>query len=80
MKGFYNVKAILTLPMLRLLLYKGIGCKDFCKPSKPCHVGIHKVALTECSQMSTYMPGFQSFSMFCASFCNARIRLQPYKD
>ena len=31
----------LTLPMLRLLLSKVHACKDFCKPSKPYHVGIH---------------------------------------
>ena len=30
-------------------------------PSKPCHVGIHWIALTEYSQMSTHMPGFQLF-------------------
>ena len=43
----------LTLPMLRLLLSKGKGCRDFLKPSKPCHVGIHWIALAENSQMST---------------------------
>ena len=31
----------LTLPMLRLLASKAQGCKDFWKPSKPWHVGIH---------------------------------------
>ena len=34
-------KHILTVPMLRLLLSKAPGCKDFLKPFKPCHVGIH---------------------------------------
>ena len=34
------------------------------KPSKPCHVGIHWIAFTEYSQMSTHMPGFHSFFMF----------------
>ena len=33
------------------------GCKD----SKPFHVGIYQIALTEHSQMSTHVPGFQSF-------------------
>ena len=32
---------ILILPMLRQLLSKIQGCKDFCKPSKPYCVGIH---------------------------------------
>ena len=56
----------LTLPMLRLLLAKAQVCKDFGKASKPCHVGIHWIALTEHSHMRTHMPRFQSFSSF---FC-----------
>ena len=51
----------LTLPMLGLLSSKAQGQKDFWKTSKPCHVGIHYIALTEYSQKSTNMPGFQSF-------------------
>ena len=35
---------------------------------KSCHVGIHWITLAEFSQMSTHMPGFQSFSTFFASF------------
>ena len=50
----------LTLPMLRLLLFKAQGCKDLWKQSKPCHGGIHWKALVECSQMSTDLWGFQS--------------------
>ena len=49
----------LTLPMLRLLLSKGQGRKDFSKPSKASHVGIHWIVLAEYSQMSTHVPGFQ---------------------
>ena len=56
----------LTLPMLRLLSSKAQGCKDFQKPSKHCHVGIHWIALAEYSQMSTHVPRFQSFfQVFC---------------
>ena len=55
---------LLTLPMLRLLLFKDQGWKGFWKPSEPCHVGIHWIALAEPSQMSTHMPGFQSFFRF----------------
>ena len=33
--------------------------KDFHKPSKPCHVGTHWMALAEYFQMSTHMLGFQ---------------------
>ena len=52
---------MLTLPMLRLRSSIGQESTDVWKPSKPCHIGIHWVALTECSQMSTHVPGFQSF-------------------
>ena len=48
--------------MLRLLSSKAQGRNDFEKKSNPCHVGIHWIFLTEFSQMSTYVPGFQSFS------------------
>ena len=38
----------------------------FWKPSKPCHVSIHWIALSEYSQMSTHVPGFQYFfHVFC---------------
>ena len=60
------VNFCLTLPMLRLLLAKAQECKDFWKTSKPCHVGTHWIALAEHSQMSTHLPGFQSFSRFFA--------------
>ena len=33
----------------------------FWKRSKICHVGVHWIALTEYSQMSTHTPGFQYF-------------------
>ena len=49
---------VLTLPMLRLLSSEAQGRKDFRKLSKPCHVGIHWIALAEYSQMSTHTPGF----------------------
>ena len=44
--------------MLRLLCYKEQGCKDFFKSSKPCHIGIHRIALAEQTQMSTHKPSF----------------------
>ena len=57
---FYIKESILTI-MLRLLLPKAQG-----KPSKPCHVGIHWIVLTEHSQMITHVPGFQTFFRFFA--------------
>ena len=51
----------LSFPILSLLLTKAQGRKDFWKPSKSCHVGIHAIALTEYSQMCTNVPGFQFF-------------------
>ena len=62
---------LLSHTMLRLLSFKTQGCKDFWKPFKPCHVGIHWIALLEYSQMSTLVPGFWSFYRICASFCMA---------
>ena len=38
----------LTLPMVRLLSSKTKASKDFRKPSKPCYVGIHLIALAKC--------------------------------
>ena len=49
------------------------GCKDFLKQSKPCHVGTHSIALTEYSQISTHMPGFQSLSGFLHHFVSAKV-------
>ena len=74
---------ILTLPMLRLLSSKAQGRKDFWKPLKPCHVGIHWIALAEYSQMSTHLPGFIDFSGFLHYFVLAildtsSIRVNPY--
>ena len=57
----YDALSLLTLPMLRLLSSKTKECKDFCKASQPCHVGIHRIPLAECSQMSTHVTVFQSF-------------------
>ena len=64
----FHCERSLALPMLRPLSPKGQRCKDFWKPYKPCRVGINWIALAECSQMSTHMPGFQSFFRFFASF------------
>ena len=41
-----------------------LSTKIFDKPSKPCHVGIHWIALTEYSQMSTHLPEFRPFFSF----------------
>ena len=67
--GAWLTRQTLTFPMLRPISSKAHGCKDFWKTSKLCHAGIHWKALTEYSQMSTHMPGFQSFSFFFASCC-----------
>ena len=75
-----HTKAVSTLPMLRLLSPKAQGCKEFCKPSNPCHVGIHWKALTEYSQMSTHVPWFQSFySGILHISCNGQIGHQQHK-
>ena len=38
------------------------------KPFKPCHVGIHWIALAVYFQMSTHLPGFRSFFRFLHLF------------
>ena len=63
----------LTLQMLGLLTSKAQECKDFWKSIKTCHVGIHWIAHAENSQMSTHVPGFQSFSMFLHPFVLAKL-------
>ena len=57
----YIFKSNLTLPMLRLLSSKVQGHKVFWKTSNPYHVGIHWIASTQYSRMSTHVPGFQTF-------------------
>ena len=52
----------------------------FWKPFKPCHVGIHWRALAEYSQMSTHLPGFQSFFRLFASFCDAKMSHIQHKS
>ena len=70
--------------MLRLLSSKGQGRKDFGKPFKPCHLGIHWKAPAEFSKMSNHMPGFQSFYRFFASCCIGKlatisVRVNPHE-
>ena len=55
-----------THPMVRLLSSKAQECKVFWNPFKPYHVGIHRKAVAEYSQMSTHLPGFQSVFRFLA--------------
>ena len=72
-------KFTLTIQMLRLLSSKAHGCKDFCIPSKPCHVGIHWIALTEYSQMSTHFARVSVIFIVFASFCIGQISHQLHK-
>ena len=57
--GFFFWGGGLALPILRLLSPKAKEPKDFWKPSKPCHVGIHWIALT-----FRWEPMCQSFRFF----------------
>ena len=45
-------------------------------PIKPCYIGIHYIDLAECSQMSTHVPGLQSFSMFLHRFVLAKLGIR----
>ena len=70
---FMEFDAFSTFPMLRLFSSKAPGCKDLWKPLKPCHVGIHWIALAEHSQMSTHLPGFRPFFRFLPHFVLAKL-------
>ena len=71
---------MLTIPMLRLLSSKAQERKYFWKLSKPCQIGIHWKALTEHSQKSTHVPGFQSiYFSFFALFSIDQISHQQHK-
>ena len=62
----------LTLPMPSLSFLQSTRTHNLWKASKPCHVGIHWIALHEYSQMSTHLPGFQSFFRFLYHFVLAK--------
>ena len=51
----------------------------FGTPFKPCHVGIHSTAQSEYSQMSTHVPGFQSFSGVLHYFVSAQLATSRIK-
>ena len=64
------IMIMINLPMLRLLSSKAQTRRKptfLFKKSKPCHVCIHWIAFAnslDSSQMSTHLPGFQSFFGF----------------
>ena len=68
-----NSETTFVLSTHNAFLSKAQGWKDFLKPTKPCHVGIHWIALTEYSHMSTHVPGFQSFYRFLHHFVLAKL-------
>ena len=68
--GVTNNATPLTLPMPRLISFK---MQKTQKPSKPCHGGIHWIALVAYSQMSTHVPGFRSFFRFLHTFVLAKL-------
>ena len=75
----FNFKYSSTHPIdAEATFIKAQECKDSCKPSKPCHVGIHWKALTERSQMSIHVPGFQPFFEFFASSHIGKISHQQH--
>ena len=55
------------------------GCKAFCKPPKPCRVGIHWIALSAYFQMSTHVQGFSHFTGLLYHFVMTEIRPQLHK-
>ena len=58
----------LTLSVLRQISSKAQEGKDFWKPSKPYHVGVHWKALADHCQMNTICQGFSHFPDFLHHF------------
>ena len=79
----YTIKSdgfhMFTLSMLWVRSSNAQERNDVWKPSKPCHVGTHWIALIEYSQKSTHIPGFQWFFMFFALFCIGQLSHQQHK-
>ena len=71
----------LTIQILRLILPKAQRRKDFLKAIKTlsCWYSLDSSHWAEYSQMSTHMPGFQSFFSFFASFCIGQISHHQHK-
>ena len=52
------VMMVMTMKMMIVMMVT-MMMMMIIKTSKPCHIGIHSIALTEYSQMSAHLPGFQ---------------------
>ena len=50
---------VMTTKMMIVMMVTMMMMMMMIKTSKPCHIGIHPIALTEYSQMSAHLPGFQ---------------------
>ena len=66
-------KVASALEVLTLILRVLLSSNAQKISSKPCHAGIHWMALTEYYQISTHVPWFQSFFRFFASFCIGKL-------
>ena len=60
-EGFFGMREVCFNPSNYTEATFAQGHKYFRKPSKPCHVGIYWIPLTEYSRVSTHVAGFQSF-------------------
>ena len=69
----------LTLSMLRLLSSKAQEHNNFENHLNPVMLIGNLIALTEHSQMSTYMSGFQSFFRFLHTFVLAKLATSSIK-
>ena len=77
--GCVTILNLLTLPMLRLLSPKEKARKDFQKSSKPCHVGIHWIALADWELIDEWPCARVCHSSALASFCISQISQQQQK-
>ena len=89
-QSFFRFFASFSIGKISHQQHKGWGCLGYLCPMhkkakifenrlKSYHVGIHLIVLVEYSQMSTHVPGFQSFFRFFASFSIGKISHQQHK-
>ena len=82
-KKLQNLESAINPSNAEATFVKAQGCRDFFEMHRNLVIlvfnTIHWKALAESSQMSTHLPGFQSFVRFFASFCIGQISHQQHK-
>ena len=73
-KSLYTILLHLNASNVKVTFPQRTRVQRFFKTAKPCHIGIHWIALTVYSQIGTNVRGFQLiFQVFCLSLYLAKI-------